>query len=422
MGRKPKSESNRLELETLGSGLYRLSGYIHGERIRKQSTDLAYLEGLKTSFEHGALKAEIAQNDRHILPATWITPAQLRDAEAAFLALGDSKLTLVQCVEVGMKHLGDGEPVKWATALQDYIAYQEEKALAKRTREASRITLIAFAAFAKPETLSEIDSRMVERFSTQSKYKPGSQVQIASVMRAFFNFCLSRKFLRVSPFEIDTKALSKRAKRTQSRARILTPEQCEALLKAALDTDGGSQVPFVILSLWCFIRRQEVMRLTSADIIFGEKQTLIDIQPSVAKTASYRRIAVPANVAPLLKACKDRGLIDAEPLYQSPETWREIREKAGLLTRAKNSIGQKRIVTDSQWQENILRHTGLSCRFQSTGDIIETAREAGNSPDVAFERYVNLGQPEAAAKFYAITGTLPALDQGEAPVSFQASA
>jgi hypothetical protein len=79
--------------------------------------------------------------------------------------------------------------------------------------------------------------------------------------------------------------------------------------------------------------------------------------------------------------------------------WGAVREAAGLAERGavKN---KKRAVTSDVWQENILRHTGISYFFQKSGDMRETTRQAGNSSDTAFRHYLNLPVEGAAEAFF----------------------
>lgn len=411
MGRKKITDKNRLEILPLGAGQFRLFGYVNGKRVRKQSPDLIKLQGIKTELEHGALKALIALNDRHVLPPSWITPAQLRDAEAALQALNGSTLTLVQCVTVGLATLGTGVPVKSKTALDDYLAFQKEQGFSERTQCANKGVLSALLRFAQCETLGEFDARILERFTYRSGLAASTRIQQSAQAKAFFTFCVRRKLLRASPFDVDMAELKKQAIRAQARPRILSPDQCAALLQAAIEIEGGNHVPYVILQLWCGIRRQEVERLTVADIRFGKDETVVTIDGTASKTASYRRVTVPSCIASLLKQCADRGILGSEKIGAANQyEWARIREKAGLIKtyykQYRKDCGSRLIITNSVWQPNILRHTGVSYLYQQTGDIQETARQAGHSTDMAFKHYVNLAQDGDADRFYRITGTL----------------
>jgi hypothetical protein len=79
--------------------------------------------------------------------------------------------------------------------------------------------------------------------------------------------------------------------------------------------------------------------------------------------------------------------------------WGAVREVAGLAERGAIA-NKKRPVHSAIWQENILRHTGLSYFFQKSGDITETCRQAGNSSSTAFAHYLNLPVEGASEAFF----------------------
>lgn len=423
MARKKQNDSNKVQIQHLRDEVYFIDSYLNGRRVRARGT-ASEMSDLKTQLEHDALAVRVAENDRHILPPSWLTPAQLRDAESAFNTLGNSKLTLDQCVSYALKSLGNGEPVRISQAFADYELSLIERGLSDRHRENVGQRLSAFfkvidavaagdgsqASRKGPVMLGELDARHIERYCLRSGVAGYTKLGDAGVIRAFFSFCVERKLIASTPFAVKMDELKRTAERGRERPLILLPDQAQALLDAAMTQDGGNHVPYLLLTLWGGIRRAEVERLSANEIQWDSPtKATVQITPKIAKTGSYREVYLPANILPLLKECIDRGILDKTPIGPPLEAaWADIREKAGLIQVARNAPHYNRTITDTVWQENILRHTGLSYYFKKTGNVIEVARQAGHGADVSFKHYLTLAKAPDMEKFYAISATFEA--------------
>lgn len=234
------------------------------------------------------------------------------------------------------------------------------------------------------------------------------------MIRAWLNFCVKRRWLRESPFQLDLNDIRTRADNVE-HPRILTPAEAHALLQSARTQKGGALVPFVVLSVWCFMRRAEVLRTKADQIHLEAKEPCVEILPRKRGTVSYRDVAIPANVLPLLRAAvaqwpatKQARDKPSEKLADVPFTvpfsrsaWDAVRAEAGLIERAPGQSGKRRKHASSLWQENLLRHTGISYFYRKTKDIRETCRQAGTGDDTAFRHYLRLPKEGDEAKFYA---------------------
>jgi hypothetical protein len=263
-----------------------------------------------------------------------------------------------------------------------------------------------------------------ESFVYRGKRADFTRKNDAAVLQAWANHWKKRRWVKEIPFEVDFKDLSSRA-RALDLPRILNPGQAKALLAAAKRAKSQGAAAYVALACWCFARHAEALRVTPTDLRLDGKVPVVEIRPRKRGTVSYRTVTVPACVLPVLVEAKARALKVAEEKKaaaiakaQTPEeleaaekmqpgpvatctrvSWDGIREAAGLAKRGaiKN---KKRPVESTIWQENILRHTGLSYFFQKSGDITETCRQAGNSSSTAFAHYLNLPVEGAAEAFY----------------------
>lgn len=388
-------------------GRWRLFGYFLGEKIRQQSHDYEKLLRQKQDFEKKITPAAV---DNHTFRNTWLTEAQLRDAEAAVLRANNRKL--LDCVIHAKRSDEVQRPIDRDVALAEWISYLRTRLKrfdATITKNKARVTAF-FKATPEPQKLHEFTSEDVEAWVFRQGIASLTQLTDGSVLNSFFRYAVKMSWVAVSPVAIDFSDLAARA-RPKERARIFSPEQCAALLKAAEDYRAteqdprGQLVPYVLLSTWCFLRNAEVLRVTPEDIDWDAREPAVTIDPRKRRTVSYRRVPIPANALKRLRKIRAAGLWpDRTPVFWSRRDWDQIRQRAGLIDvdpHAHRKHGTHKKIAVSHWQENILRHTGISYRYQATGEIGLVVREAGNSSATAFEHYMHLPKIGAAQKFYA---------------------
>lgn len=382
---------NLLSIRALNENTFILSGYWQGKQIRKRSKDVDELEELKASMQGDTLK--LARLNRPVQD-TWLTSEQLRDAEAAITS-ADGR-TLREYVEVGKRFLVSGTPVKCADALVQYSAWLVTHHRRLRTQDKNRLRIDDFLAHCQAEYLHEITPEMCEAWVMRDNLAAiNTQVTDGGVLRAWLNYCVDKRWLRESPLRIDLNDLASAAKPADT-PRILTPAQCKALLHAAATEFGGSLLPYTILTGWCLMRHAEVMRTRAIDLKLDAKTPVVKVWPVKRGTVSFRNVDIPKKMVKSLKAITGEGTV-----FYNRYRWDLIREKAGLL-KLGPAVNGRRPHLESIWQENLLRHTGISYLYQKLGDMKEVCRQAGNSDDTSFRHYLDLPTEGDAKKFYAI--------------------
>jgi hypothetical protein len=383
---------NQLSIRELPNGSFQLFGYWHGKRVRARSENVTELEAKKAEME-----ASDAPDAAAVRPAvdalkyrqTWLTEAQVRDAEAAVL-LAEGR-TLTECVTAARRVLTRTEPVEITTALAAWKEWLEANHRFERTVEKNELRIGDFAEHSKAKHVQDITSEMCEAWVVRKGRAVNTQVTDGQVLRAFLNFCVRKRWIGVSPFRVDLKDLASVAGHVEA-PKILTPDQAAALLTAAATMYDGSLLPYTILSTWCFMRSAEVTRVTPEDLKLTLAKPIVTIRPRKRGTVSYRNVDVPKQFVATLKKVKG-------PVFFNRFRWDRIRAAAGLVTLGEIENG-RRLHGSSVWQENILRHTGISYLYQKTGDIKEVCRQAGNSDDTAFRHYLDLPAPGAEKKFW----------------------
>jgi integrase len=320
-----------------------------------------------------------------------------------------------------------GDPVPLTRALTDWLAHQAERGRQKDTMENNLGRSRAFIAWLADQgitTVGAVTPEHYEAFVYRGKRADFTRKNDASVLQAWANHWKKRRWVKEIPFEVDTKDLSSRA-RSVDLPRILTPGQAHALIAAAKARGGARLAAYVALACWCFARHAEVLRVSTDDLKLDGKIPVVEIRPRKRGTVSYRAVTVPACVLQVLRDARAEAIkaheaeraekiekaktpeaqAAAEKLTPGPvATWGRVRwgaarEAAGLAERGAIA-NKKRPVHSAIWQENILRHTGLSYFFQQTGDITETCRQAGNSSSTAFAHYLNLPVEGASEAFF----------------------
>lgn len=413
---------NKLTLSTLSTGGFLLSGYVNGKQLRKRSQNAHELESLKLKLE-GDLETEAQISSiREKARNTWLSPEQLAEAEAYFREFRNPTHSLLDYVRAGSTVLAQAVSMTIKDAMDQWLANKKGiRELSQITIKESKNRVERFCAFsdlhmektpnAKASLIGEITTSMIEKFYTDGSVTLVSRISRTKQLKAFLNYCVSKKWLKNSPFEIDlSEAAEKAARKRKERPKILTPGQCAKLLEVACES-YQAHVPYVILATWCFMRHAEILRLTPADVRINGK-TLVEIRPLKTGTVSYRTVTVPANVAALLKDCIDRKLWkEKKAPFWTVSHFANLRADAGLIKQGERIGNLKRAVINLHWQPNILRHTGISYFHQECGDMKEVTRQAGNSEQVAFAEYLNIPVDGESKAFYSVAGVLT-----EAPV------
>jgi hypothetical protein len=387
---------NILRIRALSGGRHLLYGYILGEKIRKRSRDYNELNVLKSLKEAQVRLRDMVLEDEPRARMTRLTQAQLSECESAILRARGRPLK--DFMDIGEKYLPPLEAVSCDTALKEWLDALTARKRSERTSHKNELRVTAFLEATKAKHLPEITPEMLDAWVYRGGKADFTRLTDAQVLRAWLNYCVKRRWLGVTPFQIDMSDLSATA-RPKAPGRILTAKQCHSLLAVAKTHADGRFLPYCILTLWCFLRDSEARRITRANLKLDALEPVVEVNAMKRRTVKYRAVAIPQNVLPLLRKAvygwKDDQLV---PFARWP--WVTIRKNAGVL---------------SSWQPDITRHTGISYLYQRNKDIKEVCRQAGNTSDVSFRHYLTLPAEGEADKFYAVSASptkSPASRQG----------
>jgi integrase len=435
----PRVAKNSLKIEEIysdnGATLigWRMFGYVFGEKIRRRvGPDEAHiLEKEKTDWEAKIARREAMKKVTPIM--TWLTEDQVREMEAMVTEFAGLPRKLPEYVRAGKSILGNGERVKIDDALIRYEAeMSKEQMLAATTVDQNVASVRKFKTRFRLEYLDEITNDHFDKWGSMEAIEarddeagPSMLTKISKIsrIRTFANWCVRKKMLAKSPLEIDMKALVQRATQRKKKQRIVTPEQAKALLDAAINYDPR-WVPFVVFTTWLFMRAHEARMVKPEHVHLDAKRPYVDVWPKKQGTVSYRTVNIPENMRPILQECMDRKDElqwtsaprgdESEPhcVHFDQTGWKTLRAEAGLVELSERNAKGYRAVVGGIWQENILRHTGISYLYQKFSDEADegkfdgnaisasVCRQAGNSEDVAFKHYIRLPAQGGWEKFY----------------------
>ena len=138
------------------------------------------------------------------------------------------------------------------------------------------------------------------------------------------------------------------------------------------------------------LRAAERNELNWIDISLDGPEPYIDLSAKISKTGRRRIIPVQPSLREFLAPfVKSEGRIipltcNGLPAYQN--AWERSVKKAGLWP----------------WAENRLRDSFVSYPYEHTGSAEITAKEAGHSVQVMFDRYQKIVSKVDAERFWAI--------------------
>jgi len=203
------------------------------------------------------------------------------------------------------------------------------------------------------------------------------------------------------------------AKTVDETPGILTPAEISNLLALATKHEA-STVPALALAAFCPLRQSELEKLDWQAIDLAER--IVSVDARIAKTSSRRTVTIPENAVEwLLPHSKEAGKL-MPPGHRN--AFDRVRVRAGfkpsffgrtdselqrLIAAAKK---HKTKLTD--WPDNALRHSAISYRLAQSRDIAAVALEAGNSPAIIRQHYLELVKPSAAKAYFAIVPATPA--------------
>jgi hypothetical protein len=365
-----------------GATSWRVSGWLHGVRFRKN---------FKTREEAAAEKAAIecravqAASGLHSI-ATCLTVEQVREAEGAFQRLAGRTRSLAFYLDYALANYRDPLREKTvADAAKEYLALREadhkQGNLSHRQFTSFRCELRALQTLYPKQSVAEITPATLTEFFKRGQVSKKSYNNRRGLVSAFFKHCVLQDWLAASP--IHKVPHYRGIGHRRGSAPTLTAAQCAEVMEWAEANHDGALVPFIALCLFAGIRPDlyhgEISKLEPKDVRLDTGVILIE--PEVSKVRMKRAITIQPNLAAWLRT------YPLEDFPIMPRGFRRLR----LKFRKQFNLSH-----------DILRHSFISfyvAKFRSMGDA---ALQAGNSESIIRKHYLDLKSPAEAEEFFGI--------------------
>lgn len=378
-----------------GSFSWRIAGWLHGVRIRRN-----FKTREEAAAEKAVLEMQALQTTSGLRPqATFLTPAQLREAEFVFYRLGESARTLSFYVDFALaNYRAPSEQKSLTDAVVEYLAAktkeQERTLLSPRQLRAIRDELVILQAHYPAGPVTQFSPTILTAYLERGAPALKTYNNRRGLLSTFFKFALQKAWIGDNPVE---KTVQHRIAHRRGSAKTLSATQSAELMAYVESYQEGKMVPFFALSLFAGLRpcliSGEILRLKAQDVRLD--LGVIQVEPEVSKVRMQRQVTIQPNLAVWLRAY---------PLTQFPI----------IPINAKNL----RVVVAAKFglTHDVMRHTFISMHVAKFRSIGEAALQAGNSEAIIRKHYLNLKTPAEAEEFFSILPKRKVPATPEAPV------
>lgn len=375
-----KFNVSRFENRT-GTVSWRVTGYLHGVRIRKNFATREEAAAEKAALEIRAIQAESGQRTA----ITSLSDAQLREAESVFHRIAGKRRPLAFYVDYALANYREPEHQKSVSdAVTDYVAAKkrefEQDQLSKPQYRRIDWEMKRFEKHFKGRAVAEITPANITAFLELNNSTLKTFNNRRGVLSTFFKFAFHRGWaventiLRVPHHRIRTR---------RGSAITFTAQQARELMTFAETYEGGRWVPYFAICLFAGVRPGvpdgEITKLRPEHVSLDTG--IIHIPSTVSKVREPRRITIQPNLAAWLRAY---------PLEKYPLIVGNFKKR------------RERFKDRFNLTHDVLRHTFISMFVAKYRSIGEAAIQAGNSESIIRKHYLDLKSTEEADAFFGI--------------------
>ena len=364
-----------------GAISWRISGWLHGVRIRKN-----FKSREEAAVEKAALEAKAAQAISNIRAvSTFLSDDQLREAEAAFRRLDGSPKSLSVYLDYALANYRPPEreiTVEKATAA--YLATKKQEhergMLSECQLKDIRLRLEDLDDAFPGRVLSSLSREALAAHCQRGNPKPKTFNNRRGILFTFFKFAFCQDWVAANPLE---KVPHLRVAHRRGSAKTLSAEQSAKLMQHVEQIDGGALVPFFALALFAGIRpcvrTGEILKLKPEHVRLDTGVILIE--PEVSKVRMKRSVEIQPNLAAWLRAY---------PLDRFPIIAPNLQHERAAIAK---TFGLS---------HDIMRHTFISMHVAKYRSMGEAALQAGNSESIIRKHYLDLKTKDEAERFFSI--------------------
>ncbi len=321
-----------------------------------------------------------------------------RELIAHLPALRTKKIAVAEALSFSLKHLlPAGRDKKLSQVVDELVASKLVRHSAGHLRERSYKDFSLRAqkiseGFAG-RLASDITSADVVTWVTSLNLGIRSNRNYLAALSEILKFARQKRYISTSPMDELTEEERKRISGEHLPGKepaILTPDEAERLLKAALKHPELELLGAVTLALFSGIRTEELTRLDWEQVKLAETPAIVTVGAAIAKKRRVRNVDIPENALCWLGRVENRtGPVDHNfHANDHQKRFKKLLKFAGF----------------ESWEANAMRHSFGSYHFALHGNSLETSRQLGHkaSDQVLFDHYRALATKAQAEKYFAI--------------------
>ena len=277
---------------------WRVAGWLHGVRIRKNFKTREEAAAEKAMLELNALQAASGLR----VTATSLSNEQIREAEAVFRRLEGRTRSLGFYVDFALTNCRDPvRDISLAEATKEYVALREadfkQGNLSKRQFTSYRCELRALEIWFRRKTVAELTALALTEFLKRGNASKKSYNNRRGLISAFLKHGLLKDWVGDN---VITKVPHFRGVgHRRGSAPTLNVKQCADIMAWAEENHGGALVPFIALCLFAGIRPDlyegEISKLEAKDVRL--ETGVILIEPHVSKVRMKRNVTIHGHCA-----------------------------------------------------------------------------------------------------------------------------
>lgn len=230
-----------------------------------------------------------------------------------------------------------------------------------------------------PGQIRGVSAAMIEDALRSLKCAPATWNDRRRIIVSLFNFARRRGYL-FKDRKTEASAV-KTLKDLGKEISTFSPSEISALLQAATKNEPDC-LPYLAVGAFCGVRGAEIARLAWED--FRWDRGVIEVAKHKAKTRARRLVPISPNLAEWL-APHRANTGSVVPSVTIPRRAIALAKRIGL-----------------SWGHNVLRDSFISYRLAQTQDISRTSLEAGNSPNIIRQHYLELKTPAEAEAWFGV--------------------
>jgi site-specific recombinase XerD len=308
--------------------------------------------------------------------------------------LKDRGMSVAQAIAYALKHAPRSKPLTIEKAVTAFLASRKAANCKPRYLANLESQLTQVQDEFRGAMVDTITKAQIERFLAnltgkdgETPASPKSRINYIITLTALFNFAVEEGWRGETPT-----AKIRRPELDEVTTEILTPAQAKDLIEEASKPENLDVFPALLIQLFAGPRRSEIPHITWE--LMKDKYLRLD----TTKVRIKRPVEMPEALldwlAPYRK--KEGRLFAPEGVQFSPKDTRPIEDAFTYR------LGQIAETAKISLSKNVLRHTAITYRVASTGDIAATALWAGNSVGVIRDHYLGAATKNDAATFYAL--------------------